>query len=39
MLGKFYKILAKKYHPDSNPDIDTSAEIILINKLKKSWRV
>jgi len=39
MLGKFYKILAKKYHPDSNPDMDTTSEILLINKLKKSWRV
>jgi len=39
MLGRFYKILAKKCHPDSNPDIDTSGEILLINKLKKSWRV
>lgn len=39
ILIRFYKVLAKKYHPDSNPDIDTSAEMVLINKLKKAWRV
>lgn len=39
ILAKFYKVLAKKYHPDANPDVDTSNEMILINKLKKAWRV
>lgn len=39
MLGKFYKLLAKKYHPDANPKIDTSAEMTLLNKLKKDWSI
>lgn len=37
LLAKFYKLLAKKYHPDSNPDIDTSKEMQLLNRLKKEW--
>jgi len=39
ILAKFYKVLAKKFHPDANPDVDTSNEMVLINKLKKEWRV
>lgn len=38
-LAKFYKVLAKKYHPDANPGIDTSKEMQLINELKKEWGV
>lgn len=39
MLSKFYKILAKKYHPDANPGTDTSEEMTLLNKVKKEWGV
>ena len=36
-LRKFYKVLAMKYHPDSN---DGSLEIMtFINKLKEQWGV
>ena len=36
-LKKFYKALSMKYHPDMNPDIDTTAEMQLLNKLKEDW--
>ncbi|BBF43182.1 hypothetical protein lbkm_1869 [Lachnospiraceae bacterium KM106-2] len=39
VLSKFYKALAKKYHPDSNPDLDTSKEMQLLNRLKKEWGI
>ncbi len=39
MLSKFYKVLAKKYHPDANPGIDTSKEMQLLNQLKKEWQI
>lgn len=39
LLAKFYKTLAKKYHPDANPGIDTSKEMQLLNQLKKEWGV
>ena len=39
MLSKFYKLLAKKYHPDANPGVDTSEEMTLLNKLKRQWNV
>lgn len=39
MLSKFYKVLAKKYHPDGNPGVDTSNEMQLLNKVKKDWGV
>lgn len=39
MLTKFYRLLAKKYHPDANPGIDTSQEMTLLNKVKKHWHI
>lgn len=39
VLSKFYKVLAKKYHPDANPNKDTSKEMTLLNRLKKEWNV
>lgn len=39
MLAKFYKVLAKKFHPDANPGIDTSKEMQLLNQIKKEWDV
>ncbi|MDO5519992.1 MAG: hypothetical protein Q4G58_05825 [bacterium] len=39
MLSKFYKVLAKKFHPDANPGIDTSKEMQLLNEIKKDWGV
>lgn len=39
ILGRFYKVLAKKFHPDANPSTDTSKEMTLLNKLKKEWRI
>ena len=38
-LRKFYRVLSKKFHPDSNPDVDTSEEMKLLNKLKQDWGV
>lgn len=37
MLKQFYRTLSKAYHPDSNPDKDTSEEMKLLNKLKQGW--
>jgi len=34
-LKKFYRSLSKTYHPDLNPDRDTTAEMKLLNKLKE----
>lgn len=39
ILSKFYKLLAKKYHPDANPGVDTSEEMTLLNKVKKEWGI
>lgn len=39
MLKKFYRALSKAFHPDSNPDKDTSEEMKMLNKLKKEWGV
>lgn len=39
MLKRFYRVLSKKYHPDANPDIDTSKEMRLLNQLKETWGV
>lgn len=39
MLSRFYKVLAKKFHPDANPGVDTSKEMQLLNQIKKDWGV
>lgn len=39
LLKKFYRTLSKTYHPDSNPDKDTSEEMKLLNQLKSDWGV
>ena len=39
MLKQFYKVLSRKYHPDSNPTKDTSEEMKLINQLKEQWGI
>ncbi len=36
-LKQFYRVLSKKFHPDSNPDKDTSKEMKLLNTLKTEW--
>ena len=36
-LKQFYKVLSKKFHPDANPDTDTSKEMQLLNQLKEQW--
>lgn len=39
MLKSFYRELSKRFHPDSNPDKDTSGQMQLLNKLKSEWGV
>lgn len=36
-LKQFYKELSKKFHPDLNPDTDTTRQMQLLNKLKGDW--
>lgn len=36
-LKQFYRTLSKKFHPDANPDTDTSKQMQLLNKLKGKW--
>ncbi len=36
-LKKFYRLLSQKFHPDVNPDHDTSEEMKLVNRLKGDW--
>ncbi len=36
-LKQFYRELSKKFHPDANPDKDTSKEMKLLNQLKSEW--
>lgn len=36
-LKEFYKVLSRKFHPDSNTDKDTSEQMKLINSLKEQW--
>lgn len=38
-LKQFYRILSKKFHPDANPDMDTSRQMQLLNRLKSEWDV
>lgn len=38
-LKQFYRVLSKKFHPDANPDIDTSKEMQLLNRIKSEWGV
>lgn len=39
ILKKFYRSLSKTYHPDLNPDKDTTEAMALLNKLKEQWGV
>lgn len=39
MLKQFYRELSKKFHPDANPDTDTSKQMQLINQLKSQWGI
>lgn len=39
MLKQFYRVLSKKFHPDANPDKDTSKEMKLLNRLKNDWDI
>ncbi len=39
LLKKFYRSLTKTYHPDLNPDEDTTAEMQLLNRIKEQWGV
>lgn len=36
-LKQFYRTLSKKFHPDADPDTDTSKQMQLLNKLKGEW--
>lgn len=36
-LKRFYKALSMKFHPDMNPDSDTTKEMQLLNKLSDEW--
>lgn len=38
-LKQFYRVLSKKFHPDANPDTDTSKQMQLLNQLKNEWGV
>ena len=39
ILRQFYKVLAKKFHPDLNQERDTTKEMQLLNRLKESWGI
>lgn len=39
MLKKFYRVLAKTYHPDSNSGVDTAEEMKMLNRLKGEWGI
>lgn len=39
VLKEFYRKLSKLYHPDLNPDKDTTAQMRVLNKLKEQWDV
>lgn len=38
-LKKFYRTLSKAFHPDSNPDKDTSEEMKMLNCLRQDWGI
>ena len=38
-LKQFYRMLSKKFHPDANPDTDTSKQMQLLNQLKNEWGI
>lgn len=37
ILKQFYRVLAKKFHPDSNAGKDTTKQMALLNKLHSQW--
>lgn len=39
ILKQFYRSLSKKFHPDMNPERDTTEEMKLLNRLKGEWGV
>lgn len=39
ILKKFYKALSVKFHPDMNPQADTTTEMQFLNKLKQEWSI
>lgn len=39
ILKQFYRSLSKLYHPDLNPDKDTTAAMQVLNKLKEQWGI
>lgn len=39
LLKKFYRMLSKAFHPDSNPDGDTGEEMKMLNRLKGEWGI
>ena len=39
IFKEFYRTLSKKFHPDANPDMDTSRQMKLLNRLKSDWGV
>lgn len=38
-LKQFYRVLSKRFHPDANPNEDTSKHMQLLNQLKAEWGV
>ncbi len=38
-LKEFYRLLSRKFHPDLNPDRDTTEAMKLINRLKEDWKL
>lgn len=38
-LKQFYRALSKKFHPDANPDTDTSKQMQLLNQIKNQWGI
>lgn len=39
ILKQFYRELSKKFHPDANPEADTSKQMQLLNQLKSEWGI